>query len=75
MKVERFMKDDFIMGEKYNEFLKFCCQETCDFWNKYGSLDEIYERISESFLDYTCEDKFKCLHVSVMPTEKRIVCK
>ena len=62
-KVENFMKNHFIMGEKCSEFLKLGCQETCDFCNKYGWYDEICERIPEPFSDYTCEDKFKYLHV------------
>ena len=72
-KVENFMKNHFIKGEKYSEFLKFSCQETCHFCNKYGWYDEICERIPESFPDYTCEDKFKYLHMSVTPTEERVV--
>ena len=72
-KVENFMKNHFIMGEKYSEFLKLGCQETCDFGNKYGWYDEICERIPEPFSDYTCEDKFKYLHVSVTPAEERVV--
>ena len=62
---DNFMKNHFVMGEKYSEFLKFSCQETCNFCNKYGWYDEICERIPEPFPDYTCEDKFKYLHVSV----------
>ena len=42
-KVENFMKNHFIMGKKYSEFLKLGCQETCDFCNKYGWYDEICE--------------------------------
>ena len=72
-KVKNFMKDNFIMVEKYSEFLKFSCQETCDFYNKYGWYDEICERIPEPFPDYTCKNKFKYLHVSVTPAVKRVV--
>ena len=71
-KVENFMKNHFVMGEKYSEFLKFSCQETCNFCNKYGWYDEIWERIPEPFPDYTCEDKFKYLHVSVTPAEGKV---
>ena len=44
-KVENFMKDHFIIGEVFSEFLKFSCQETCDFCNKYGWYDETCEQI------------------------------
>ena len=69
---DNFMKNHFVMGEKYSEFLKFSCQETCNFCNKYGWYDEICERIPEPFPDYTCEDKFKYLHVSVTPAEGKV---
>ena len=39
------MKDHFIIGEMFSEFLKFSCQETCDFCNKYGWYDETCEQI------------------------------
>ena len=72
-KVENVMKNHFIMDEKYSEFLKFTCQETADFCNKYDWYNEICELIPEPFPDYTCEDKFNCMHVSVTPAEERVV--
>ena len=62
----------FWNGWKNREFLKFSCQETCNFCNKYSWFDEIYERIPEPFPDYTCEDKFKYLNISVIPAEERV---
>ena len=66
------MKNHFLMGEKYSEFLKFSCQETCSICNKYGWYDEICERIPEPFPDCTCEEKFRYLHVSVTPAKGRV---
>ena len=66
------MKNHFVMGEKYREFLKFSCQETCNFCNKYSWFDEIYERIPEPFPDYSCEDKFEYLNISVIPAEEGV---
>ena len=72
-KIKKYMKNHFIMGEKYREFLKFSFQEPCDFCGKYGWYNKICEQIPEPFPDYTCKYKLKYLHVSVTPTEKRVV--
>ena len=67
------MKDHFIMGEKYNEFFKFSCQENCHFCNRHVWYDEICKRIVELFPDYSFEHKLKYLHVFVTPAQERVV--
>ena len=49
-KVENFMKNHFVMGEKYSEFLKFSCQETCNFLINMAGMMKFVNEFQSHFL-------------------------
>ena len=70
--LETFFQNHFVCGEKYVEYVKFSCQDTCDFCVSNYWVSEKCSRIPEPYPDYK-SNAFKYLHIKDTPDKKREV--